>query len=46
MKGITTIMEDYHNILNVLMEPTVPDISEPDVILGDGEHLTLSSSEN
>ena len=38
MESITTTKEEYHNILNELLEsPSMPDTAEPDVILADGE---------
>ena len=34
MESITTTKEEYHNILNELLElPSMPDIGEPGVIL-------------
>ena len=34
MESITTTKEEYHNILNDLLElPSMPDIGEPGVIL-------------
>ena len=38
MKSITTTKEEYHNILNELLEfSSMPDIGEPDMILANGE---------
>ena len=33
MESITTTKEEYHNILNELELPSMPDIGEPGVIL-------------
>ena len=49
MESITTTNEEFHNILNELLEfPSKPVIGEPDVILVDGnnEDMMLSNSEN
>ena len=38
MESIITTMEEYHYILNELLEfPSMPDIGEPDVILAEGK---------
>ena len=38
MESITATEDEYHNILNKLLElPFMPDIGEPDVILAGGE---------
>ena len=49
MESITTTKEEYHNILNELLElPYMPDIGEPGVYWhgGNNENLTLNSPES